>query len=317
MERSPRGIMRALATIVVFSSVVPSVVPSLFSASELEGSESTKATQATGPRSCPPKDAQHQTTGGEIENRSGPGPGMTYFIIDYGTQTVSEVEQAIILRVWTTRDQQSAMAIDATIRTYGAGEYSPNNFGSEYDLAGLWTGIDYPNQSPVTGFVADGTTDGIRYNWATATEMDAIYRFDRNWENPTLAFSVSSPTGITYHPDTGNLWVINGANQQVEEYTQSGSLVSSFPYDADMMGALAYDAAYELLWATDLSDPPFGDILGYTTSGILQREWTLSLVGGGPPFGGECRPQHIQDALFVDGFEAGDTSAWSIDIGAK
>jgi hypothetical protein len=176
-----------------------------------------------------------------------------YYVTDGDAQRAVRMQGGAIDLQWNLTDNQYPLAIVSTIRIYATYD---SNTGAEYDLDGNPTGVTYPFVGGAGQFL-DGTTDGQSRNWACSFNDAGIWQFTRDWASPTLAFSVPSlPEGITYDPTSDHLWVARsqqaGASQNlIEEYTTAGQLVSSFVYDINRLGGLAWEPSSGTLWGFD------------------------------------------------------------------
>ncbi len=95
----------------------------------------------------------------------------------------------------------------------------------------------------------------------------------------THAIGVNNPQAITFHPATGILYAIH------DHFSMSNNAaLSTYDFTAEM--------------ATELCELPFG-IVESVGGGNDTYGW------GGLAFGPKC------SGLFCDGFESGDTSAWT------
>lgn len=189
-----------------------------------------------------------------------------YYISDGNSLRISVVQGGSVVRSWVGRDDAMPIAVINTVRTYG--EYA-QDFGSEYSLGGTWSGTDYPHQGESNrGQNTDGGTDGVRRNFLSAWNGNAIWQSDLNWQNWTMLFAVSGPTGVTYDQRTGNLWVATFPNRAITQYTTSGTVVSQFNYttQSQWIGCLAYEPATDTLWAEDFAN---GRLYNYRKDGTL------------------------------------------------
>jgi hypothetical protein len=202
------------------------------------------------------------------------GPITEYYIVDSHSLQLSVVQGSSIVRSWTCRDAQMPLAVVDTVRTYGE---NPPNFGSEYDLYGNWTGVDYARPPDPSGQCPDGGTDGVNYNYLVDHYTYGIWQFDRNWENPTELFvGGERPTGITYDLVSGHLWVVEYTPGMVREYTLDGTMVSEFSLPG-WWGCLAYEPATDTLWVEQFNT---GEIRQYDKAGnLLQSEVIPALAG--------------------------------------
>jgi len=96
------------------------------------------------------------------------------------------------------------------------------------------------------------TTDGVNI-YQTDTTSDAVIIFN-SAGTQTGSFSVATettfPEGITYNPNTGNLYVVSGSGENyVAEYTTAGTLLGTFPINGSSQDGIAF--AYDYYWIYD------------------------------------------------------------------
>ncbi|MFO0984635.1 MAG: hypothetical protein U1E76_23410 [Planctomycetota bacterium] len=220
------------------------------------------------------------------------GPASELYIADGGSSVLSVVQGSSVVRSWVQRGPTMPIAVISTVRTYL--QY-PGGFGSEYDLAGNWTGIDYPDAGGLTGQCVDGATDGVSRNWLAGWNDNSIWQFDLNWGNPTLLFGGVSPTGVTYDQTTNHLWVIDYATSSIIEFDLAGNQQSSFSYGSsgEWLGCLAWEPATDTLWAEQFAS---GELRQYDKAGNLLQSVVIPGLAGyawGGEFqigGGGCAP---------------------------
>jgi hypothetical protein len=167
------------------------------------------------------------------------------------------------------------IAVTSTVRTYI--EFG-GDFGSEYDLQGNWTGVDYPDLGPAFQSL-DGGTDGVSHNWLASYGDQAVWEFDLDWANPVQLIPGIAPTGVTYDKSTGHLWVIDYFTAAIIEYDLAGNALSKFSYGntGDWLGCLAWEPATDTLWAEVFNS---GELRQYDKSGNLLQSVTVpALVG--------------------------------------
>ncbi|MCI0637044.1 MAG: hypothetical protein L0206_24475, partial [Actinobacteria bacterium] len=117
------------------------------------------------------------------------------------------------------------------------------------------------------------------------TAGDTVTSFD------TLAAGNSDPEGVTYNTFSGNLFVADGLNREVYEYTTSGTLVNHFDtaqYGVQDPEAVEFNSVSGTLFI--LSDrlntaPPAPVIVETTTSGALIRTVDASASAAFKPAG--------------------------------
>jgi hypothetical protein len=206
---------------------------------------------------------------------------MEYYITDGDGLQMNVVQGSSIVRSWRLRDNQYPIAVVDTVRAYATYSF---NVGSEYDLAGTYTSVEYPFQGNA-GESLDGATDATSHNWLISFNDNGVWQFDRDWKSPTRLFVLpSTPTGITYDPLSGHLWISRDSakNTIVEEYTLGGALVGSFDTDA-RLGALAWERLSNTLW---LNVNGSDEIRQYSKAGaLLQTDSIAGLAGNN--WGGE------------------------------
>jgi hypothetical protein len=195
-------------------------------------------------------------------------PVSRYYLTagDQGTNWV--VQGNSIINSWpqfhTENQGEYAIAVAGFVRTLGNG-YQGGHPGSEYTLAGVYTGRDF--LYPVSGAsFFDGTTDGS-HNFSVDFDTGDVFQFDTNWANPVLLFSVSSAhLGITYDPTNNSLWISEYIGSDVENYTLAGELLSSFPTSVGAITSLALDPADNMLWMG--SQATKGTFYQYSKAGL-------------------------------------------------
>lgn len=96
------------------------------------------------------------------------------------------------------------------------------------------------------------STDGVNiYQTDTAGQQVVIFN---SAGTQTGSFSVATettfPEGITYNPNTGNLYVVSGSGENyVAEYTTAGTLVGTYPINGSSQDGIAF--AYDFYWIYD------------------------------------------------------------------
>lgn len=105
------------------------------------------------------------------------------------------------LSEWSqTGDGEHPIAVSGDIRTTGLD--AGTSFGARYSLSGDYLGTTYPHVGPSSIF--DGTTDGTHnysVTWEGPFVRGTVYRYDRDWTDPTAMFTASLSAaylGITY-----------------------------------------------------------------------------------------------------------------------
>lgn len=183
-----------------------------------------------------------------------------------------------------------------------------DNGAVEYDLSGTATGSTWPGGNNFTQLL-DGTTDGVQNNYGIECcgSPNSVTVADLTWENQTKLFSLPADgTGIAYDSSDGTLWVtlFDGT---VRHYTLGGGELSQFTPGVGSMCCLAYDELAGTLW---FGINGSGTIYQYSKAGT--QLGSISVAGYSPDnqWGGEMQICLI----FKDGFESGNTSAWSVTV---
>ncbi|MGA2242869.1 MAG: PEP-CTERM sorting domain-containing protein [Verrucomicrobiota bacterium] len=164
-----------------------------------------------------------------------------------------------------------------SIRTMHNG--SSGGGGGTYDLSFAYTGPALAN--PAHTFY-DGTSDGT-YNYAVDI-AGSVYRYNLDWSSPTLLFTpsgVSDAIGISFDAYNNSLWISGISSGTVQDYSLTGTLLSSFNNGQVRGFALAYDPADDTLWMMSVQNS--GIIRQYNTSGELLQTMdfgsTLNYLG--------------------------------------
>ena len=145
--------------------------------------------------------------------------------------------------VYSSGSNEIPIAVSSDIRTTG---FVPGASGGQYTLGGTATGTSYP----YPGIEAyDSTSDGTS-NYLVDYKNGGVYRTDRDYQNPTLLFSLAPGyLAITYDRSNNSLWIAGWyASTTVSNYSMSGVLLSSFDTGSSDIGALALDPADQTLW---------------------------------------------------------------------
>lgn len=150
------------------------------------------------------------------------------------------------------------LVVAGDIRTYGGASYGQP--GYRYDVNGGFQGQQYNpngNYGSDAYYGPDAATDGQNYNWSYDYGWGYVMRFDRNWQNGTVAFGYNSNLGgITCNPQgnggNGSLWLLETWASQLREVDYNGNTISGPYYDPALSAgysALARDPADGTLWA--------------------------------------------------------------------
>jgi len=164
--------------------------------------------------------------------------------------------------------------------------------GAEYTLLGVPTGVTY--EYPFSSWVDDipeGTTDG-KYNYAGAYFTSTVYRFSRDWTNPTELFQVPGfyLGGIAYDATNDSLWVLDSLHLeggQVRNYALDGTLLSAFAVskeDGQQPFGLAVDPSDHTLWLSRMNTfAPFNSdprLQHYSVTGQFLGEQVYPTLNG-------------------------------------
>src|SRR2546430_10837732 len=117
------------------------------------------------------------------------GPISTWYLTagDQGTNWMIQGASASSFPQHHPENQgEYAVAVSGDVRTLGNGN-TGSGLGSQYTLAGVYTGTDYAYPNTALRFY-DGATDGT-YNYSVDYGSGAVYRMDRDWSNPSLLFN--------------------------------------------------------------------------------------------------------------------------------
>ncbi len=207
---------------------------------------------------------------------------------------------------------------------------------------GLISSFSYlPDTDSALGITFDGTdlrvTDSLPDLSETVNQITTAGTFLGSF---SVDAQTSFPEGITFNPFTGNLYVVDGdatPPDNVFEYDLAGTLVNTFPlattstdgiafdpercsywvYDSGTDTVTHYDIAFNVMesfpgtaaagFANGEGVAVIGDILYVVSTGsivVVTFDVADAMVGTG------C-------SLFADGFESGDTSAWSNTVPPK
>jgi hypothetical protein len=227
------------------------------------------------------------------------GPISPYYLTIAGGEESSPgivvVQGSSVVNAWLPNNGSGefAIAVADTVRILG-NPYGSPPFGSEYTLAGAYTGVNYPY--PGAEVFLDGTTDGREANYAAGYFFPQfVFAFDRNWANPTALFSVEnfgSPLGITYDASNDSLWVsIRGDATGVLDFALDGTLLSGFSVPNEQgvpLTCLALDPADDTLWLA--YDDGSATLYQYSKTGDLLQQLTYPDLRGQELLGGEFGP---------------------------
>lgn len=171
-------------------------------------------------------------------------------------------------------DDLALAVVAGTVRTTS---HLPEAGGSEFHPQGVPTGKSFPAAADVY----DGASDGIHiYAWRWHEAK--LVRFDLDWGNPVVVFSLPMETfskaymGVTYDPVTKSVWLSPWIDLKgrLDNYSLDGQLLRSFPTtDPEAKGAgLAMDYSDDTLWFFNWTQNRYEQ---YSRAGTL-----LSTLGG-------------------------------------
>ena len=162
------------------------------------------------------------------------------------------------------------IAVSGDVRT---ASYVPGQAGAQYTLSGTYTGTTSANTWSESSY--DGTTDG-RSNYTVGFVSGSVFATDRSWANPTALFQASVyDLGIAYDGTLNSLWILNYFSGVVNNYSMTGTLLSSFNTNATGQVSLAFDAADQSLWLYGRSTD--GLWHQYNTSGTQLSTFSVNL----------------------------------------
>jgi sugar lactone lactonase YvrE len=110
--------------------------------------------------------------------------------------------------------------------------------------------------TPNTGNGLGVTTDGVNL-WVTDTggpDVDVYTLAGAYVSSFSVAGQTTFPEGITYNPNTGNLYVVDGDTtppDNVFEYSTAGALLNTFPLATSSTDGIAYDPQRNSYWIYD------------------------------------------------------------------
>jgi hypothetical protein len=186
------------------------------------------------------------------------GPLSTLYVTNYGelsggTMTGLDLIQGVTENSYPTSYPLGInIAVYGDVRTMG---YSTGDKGERFDLAANpLPGGPYINNI-ANSQLHDGTSDG-NSNYTVNYTTGDVLRFDRNWASPVVQFNVSGTLPgagwITMNPLDSSFWISQwGGPDQVNHYTNSGTLLGSFNSGVFGSAGLALDPLDGTLWMGD------------------------------------------------------------------
>jgi DNA-binding beta-propeller fold protein YncE len=155
-----------------------------------------------------------------------------------------------VIRSWNTAVVgENALAVAESIRTAGSRYQTNFGQGREYDLNGTLKGPTY--QIVGGGNWFDGTTDGLKYNYAIQHNGSYyLYRFNREWSEPEALFHVGyASSGITYDPLNSTLWISDALSKTIKNVDLDNNVLSTFTAVGPQYAyGLALDPVDRTLW---------------------------------------------------------------------
>jgi hypothetical protein len=214
------------------------------------------------------------------------GPVSELYLTAGQENTILVVQGSNVVRSWgVVHNNEYAIAVMGTVQTtIGASGF----LGSEYTLAGAYTGVTstFPNL-PGTA-VYDGASDGT-YIYAWDFNQNRALRFGPNWSNPVPLFSIGGSVGdfigITFDPSNDSLWISGWYKSEIRDYSLTGQLLSSFSVSHNEITALALDPATETLWSANRN--VWGLFEEYSKTGQLLSTQYYPELSGMNVLGGE------------------------------
>jgi hypothetical protein len=176
------------------------------------------------------------------------GPISKYYMVSWQNQGMQVIQGNSVIQSWASGGlNELPVVVDGTIKTYAY--YQNGSYGKEYTLDGVATGTNYSIMNTDL-YCIDATTDG-NYIYTTGNNTQKVYRFNKDWTNPQLIFTVSEVgriLGITYDPTDNTLWFSGYDNNTMSHYDLNGNILGTFTVADNHTGGLALDHADGTLW---------------------------------------------------------------------
>jgi len=188
---------------------------------------------------------------------------------------------------------------DGSVRTADSGQYPSDPGGAQYTLGFTDTGTRYNafNYDPSWNFLFyDGTSDGTSNYVVNYGNLGGVYQTGLDWSNPTLMFnlgSLATNLGITYDTTNNSLWISNFSGNLIQDYSLSGTLLSSFASNTSSMDCLALDPADNTLWFSATTTP--GTFYQYSKSGTFLQSITYQNMTSFSTLGAEFDTQAVPE----------------------
>jgi len=194
-------------------------------------------------------------------------------------------------------NREYPIAVGSTVRTLGG--QAPET-GSEYSLAGTWSGTSYAFPATI-GSAWDGTTDNS-HNYVVDFGNGTVVQLDTNWTNPTTLFNLPTTAqylGITYDFSDNTLWVSGWSQGIIEHYTMNGALLGSFNTAFSSISCLALDHATGTLWMGTQNQQ--GTFFQYSKTGTAMGSVSIPALVSQNTLGGEFQAVPEPSTLAVLG----------------
>jgi len=226
------------------------------------------------------------------------GPVSELYLTAGQENTIFVVQGGDVVRSWgVVHNNEYAIAVMGTVQTTIGASGFP---GSEYTLAGAYTGVSstFPNL-PGTS-IYDAASDGT-YIYAWDFNQNRALRFGPNWSNPVPLFSIGGGVGdflgITYDPFNRSFWISGWNQSEIQDYSLSGQLLSSFSVSHNEITALAMDPATGTLWCGNGN--AWGYFEEYSTTGQLLSTQYYPELSGMNVLGGEFQVPEPRTATLL------------------
>lgn len=137
-------------------------------------------------------------------------------------------------------------------------------------LAPIWAQAQFSKQAdiPISTSNNHGIAfDGSQWHIAAIINTPSFNTFDSafTFQNSVTVAGAISIRGLTYDPNSGNLFLGSNANSTVYEVTTSGTELNSFVAGSGNINALAYDPRDDTIWLARFT----GEIEQYARNGGL------------------------------------------------
>ncbi len=218
---------------------------------------------------------------------------MGYYMTAGNSLTDLRYDSGSVLTWNTSGGQDYPIAVSGDVRTAASGQFfNSGDHGGLYDLNGNWLGVDYKDivdNGNLDYLGYDGTTDGIHNYWMNYGNLGGVWVTNRDWTNPQMLFPLGGfgdRLGITYDQKNNSLWVSGWSSGNIEQYSMSGSFMSSFnPGLGGSITCLAMDQTTGLIWMGQQGNG--GTFYGFDRNGNLMDSFSSATVGQHNTLGGE------------------------------